>query len=732
MDVHVADSAEATLDLAVSGMTCAACVRRVEKALAGVPGVADAAVNFATARARVHAIASVRPAQLVAAVEAAGYQAAPLRKPAEQAAAVARARRRDGVHALAATLLAAPLAVGMVGDWAGLPLMPGPWQQALLATLVQVWLGARFYVAAWKALRGGAATMDLLVVLGTTAAWGLSLGTLLFPSAHAHGHIPLYFEASALVIAFVLLGKWLEARATGQTAAAILALIALRPDTARLRRDGAERMVPVADLRPGDVILVRPGERIPADGLVLEGTAGVAEAMLTGEPLPAAKAPGDRVSEGTLDTDGALAITVTAVGDDTRLAQIVRLVEGAQASKPPIQRLVDRVSAVFVPVVLGVALLTFWAGWLFGLSATAALLHAIAVLVIACPCALGLATPTAIMVGTGAAARAGILVRDADTLEQARAVRIVAWDKTGTLTEGVFRLTDLAPAEGFASAELLRLAASALAPSEHPLAAAVRARAAADGVHAAPAAAFRALPGRGATATVEGHALLVGSAGLLRERGCDVSALAAQATALASVGKTLAWVAAGETVIGLLAFNDTPRPQAARAVARLQAAGVRSVMLTGDSEGAARAVAASVGIDEVQASLLPEAKAAAVARLRAEGVVAMVGDGLNDAPALAAADVGLAMATGTDVAIRAAGITLMRGDPGLVADAIELAQRTRRKIAEGLAWAFAYNVIGIPLAAFGLLSPTLAGAAMALSSVSVVVNALTLRWWKPG
>jgi Cu+-exporting ATPase len=775
MDARVADrDGTAIVDLAVRGMTCAACVRRVETALARVPGVASASVNFATARARVRT-APGTVAALIASVTAAGYAATTLPTPAEDAVTTRLQSRRDGTHALAAALLSAPLAVGMLGDWVGLHVMPGPWPQAVLATLVQVWLGARFYIAAWKALRTLTGTMDLLVTLGTTAAWGLSLATLLLapPHALAHGHAPLYFEASALVVTFVLTGRWLEARATGQTAAAIRALIALRPDTARVRRpDGSEQILPIAALRVGDTLLVRPGERIQADGRVQDGTGFVNEAMLTGEPLPATKSPGDLVREGTLNVDGALAIGVLSVGDDTALARIVALVEGAQASKAPIQKLVDRVSAVFVPVVLGVALLTVAGGWLLGLGATAALLNAIAVLVIACPCALGLATPTAIMVGTGAAARAGILIRDADALERAQSVRIVAWDKTGTLTEGKPRLTDLLPADGISAADLLRLAASVLAASEHPLAEAVRARAAADGVSPLPAADVRTVAGRGVTATVAGRRLRLGSRAMLGDQvppplagggrgwggaassppdaadaqlpppggGATVAAsvreglqkLSARVAALEADGRTVSWLADDVAVLGLLAFADTARPAAARAVARLAAMGVRSVMLTGDSDGAARAVAAPLGIDQVRAGLLPADKAAEIARLRADGAVAMVGDGINDAPALAAADVGLAMATGSDAAIGAAGITLLRGDPALVPDAISIARRTRRKIAEGLVWAFGYNIVGIPLAAAGLLSPTLAGAAMALSSVSVVANALTLRWWQPG
>ncbi len=733
MDARVVETDVATLDLAVRGMTCAACVRRVERALGKVPGVEDVAVNFATERARVHVAPGVAAERLIAAVRDAGYEASPVPDAAEEAARAERLRRRDGWHVLAAAALSAPLVLGMVAHLLALPLlMPPPWAQAVLASVVQIWLGARFYVAGWKALRSGAGTMDLLVALGTTAAWGLSMVLLVLPPSGAHGEPALYFESSALVITFVLLGKWLEGRARGQTASAIRALIGLRPDTARVRRDGAEVVVKLDALRPGDVALVRPGERIPADGGVLEGSASVDESMLTGEPLPVEKTPGDTVREGTLNTDGALAIAVTSVGQDTALARIVRLVEGAQASKAPIQRLVDRVSAVFVPVVLGIAAVTFLGGWLLGIGATAALLNAVSVLVIACPCALGLATPTAIMVGTGVAARHGILIRDAEALERAHAVGIVAWDKTGTLTEGRPSVTDILAADGLTAAEVLRLAAAVQEASEHPLAAAVRARAAGDGIAVPAATGFRALAGRGAVAVVEGRRLALGSARLLAEAGLDASAFADRVAGLEAAGKTLAWLADDAAVLGVLAFGDAQKPAAAGAVARLRAAGVRSVMLTGDAAGAAGAVAARLGIADVRAGLLPEGKTAAVGALRGEGVVAMVGDGINDAPALAAADIGIAMATGTDAAINAAGITLMRGDPALVPDAIAIARRTRRKIAQGLVWAFAYNVVGIPLAAFGLLSPVLAGAAMALSSVSVVANALTLRFWRPG
>jgi Cu+-exporting ATPase len=750
----------ATFDLAVEGMTCASCVGRVEKALRRVPGVTAAAVNLATERARVTALAGAVTADaLAAAVEAAGYHARPLRddalgavpgsggEDAETTAAAARSRR-ELRHVLLAAALSAPLLLGMAGDLAGLDLMPPGWMQFALASVVQFWLGARFYVAAAKAVRAGAGNMDLLVALGTSAAWGLSTWRLLLADHATHGMAAaaphLYFEASSVLIAFVLLGKWLEGRAKGQTAAAIRALMDLRPETARLRRsDGAEIDVPAAEIRVGDVVVVRPGERMPVDGRVIEGAGSVDESMLTGESLPVDKAPGARVTGGSINRDGRLVVETVAVGAETTLARIVRLVAGAQASKAPIQRLVDRVSAVFVPAVLLAALATFAGWWLATGDAASALINAVSVLVIACPCALGLATPTAIMVGTGAAARHGILIKDAEALERAQAITAVAFDKTGTLTEGKPEVTDLVPARGVEIAELLRLAAALQAGSEHPLAAAVRARAAADAIAPpVPAGDFKALAGRGVSGTVEDgtgrgrRAVALGSRRLAEESGADLSALEQQAASLAAAGRTVSWLVetapAPARVLGLVAFGDAVKPTAAAAVERLKARGVETVMLTGDNRGAAEAVAAQLGIDRTIAEVLPEGKAEAVAALRGGGrVVAMVGDGINDAPALAAADIGMAMATGTDVAMHTAGVTLMRGDPALVADAVDVSRRTYAKIRQGLFWAFAYNVLGIPLAAAGLLSPVVAGAAMALSSVSVVLNALTLRGWRP-
>ena len=726
MDTNVAQPAQPkmTVDLGIGGMTCGSCVGRVERALRRVPGVVGAEVNLATERARVTAAGSVDVERLAAAVKAAGYEAAGLSDPSGEASAPAP-RNHALRRVVVAAMLSAPLLLGMVGHVLGLDWMLPGWVQFALATPVQFWLGARFYVAGWRAVRAGTGNMDLLVALGTSAAWGLSVYELLAtPPGHA---TTLYFESSALIVTFVLLGKWLEARAKGQTAAAIHALMRLRPETARVRRGGAEREVPLAQVRVGDTVVVRPGERIPVDGRVTGGGGSVDESMLTGESLPVEKAPGSAVTGGAINVDGLLIVETTAVGAESTLARIVRLVEGAQASKAPIQRLVDRVSAVFVPIVIAAAALTFGLWWALAGDPAQALLNAVAVLVIACPCALGLATPTAIMVGTGAAARHGILIKDAEALERAHAVTTVAFDKTGTLTEGRPEVVDAVPAPAVDLQALLRQAAALQAGSEHPLAAALRRRAGA----AAAAQGFRALPGRGVSGVVEGRTLAMGSARLLAESGIGQGDLAPRAAALAAAGRTVSWLA--ETapeprLLGLVAFGDTVKPAAADAVRSLRRLGLRTVMLTGDGQGAAAAVAHALGIDEVVAEVLPDGKAEAVARLREAGaVVAMVGDGVNDAPALAAADVGIAMATGTDAAMSAAGVTLMRGDPLLVPAAIDVPRRTYAKIRQGLFWAFAYNVIGIPLAAAGLLSPVVAGAAMALSSVSVVSNALLLR-----
>ncbi len=727
--------------LVIGGMTCASCVNRIERALRGVSGVIEASVNLATERARVKAIAdddAELAARLIAAVVDAGYTAT---LPQEAAATIAAPRiTKETVHLLLAVALSLPLVAPMLALPFGEHWMLPGWLQLLLATPVQFWLGARFYRAAWGALKARSGNMDLLVALGTTAGYGLSAYHLLVGYLAAdglsggshHGQPALYFEASAVVITLILMGKWLEARAKRQTTEAIRALQALRPTRARLRRDGREVEVPVSDVAVGDVVVVRPGERFPVDGEVVEGLTHADESLITGESLPVSKDEGDRVTGGAVNGEGLVAVRTVAVGAESALARIVRMVEDAQAGKAPIQKLVDRVSAVFVPVVVAIALIVVL-GWGFATGDwNAAILNAVAVLVIACPCALGLATPTAVMAGTGVAARAGILIKDAEALELAHEVSIVAFDKTGTLTEGKPALDEAVAVDG-RQARMVALAASLQSGSEHPLAKAVLA--AHGDAPLSPAADMRAVPGRGVRGVVEGRTLLLGSGRMMDEAGVDLSPLSARADALASAGCTVSWLAEvgvdGAALLGLLAFRDRPRSGAAEAIARLRALGVRTVMISGDNAGAAGAVAAALGIDDVRANVLPEQKADAVRALAAEGRVAMVGDGINDAPALAAADVGIAMGSGTDVAMHAAGITLMRGDLDLVAAALDISRRTVRKIRQNLFWAFAYNIVGIPLAAFGLLDPVVAGAAMAFSSVSVVANTLLLRRWSP-
>ena len=713
------------IDLGIEGMTCAACVTRVEKVLSRVPGVAGAEVNLATNRARVTTSADVSIAALAEAVSRAGYSAVPV--------ADAKPQRDEPIWpVLVAAVLTLPLVVPMLAEPFGYghALMLPSWAQFAVALPVQFGFGWRFYRAAWKSLRGGSGSMDVLVALGTSAAFALSVGEMI--AAWPSHTSALYFEAATVVITLVMLGRYLEHRARRRTTAAIEALAALRPERAHILRDGAEIEVATEALRVGDIVVVRPGERIAADGIIQDGTGTVDESLLTGESLPVTKAPGEKVTGGAINGEARLLIEATGVGTETVLARMIRLVEDAQATKPPIQRLADRVSAVFVPVVVVIALATFLFWFLAGAGLATAIIHAVAVLVIACPCAMGLATPTAIMVGTGVAARRGILIRDATALERAHAVTIVAFDKTGTLTEGHPRLLALHPAQGVTEEDALRLAAALQSGSEHPLARAV--------LHAAhdlalpPAQAVRALPGRGVEGVVEGRRLILGSRRLLDETGASPGTLAAADAALAAEGRSVAWLATADgQTLALLGFGDAVKPQARAAIATLKAMGIRTVLISGDNRAATQTAATALGIDDVEAEILPADKAARLAALREGGkhVVAMVGDGVNDAPALAAADVGFAMGTGTDVAMQAAGVTLMRGDPMLVAEAIDLSRRTWAKLRQGLFWAFAYNVLGIPVAAAGFLDPMLAGAAMALSSVSVVLNALSLRRWRP-
>ena len=741
-----------TIDISVGGMTCASCVMRVERALRQVAGVEDVAVNLATESARISVAAHEGTAdggldaRLRRAVRTAGYEP-------RTAAAAESAASESPWHGFAPVAiglaLSAPLLAPMLLQPFGIHAMLSPWWQLLLAAPVQFWLGARFYRAGWHAARALTGNMDLLVALGTSAAFGLSLWLWWRAASGDSGDVPhLYFEASAVVISLVLLGKWLESRAKRQATSAIRALQQLRPEVAHLVGARAETDVPMSEVMAGDRLAVRPGERIPADGTVHEGQSEVDESMLTGEPLPVAKASGDAVTGGSVNGDGRLVIEVRAVGAESVLARIIRLVEDAQAAKAPIQRLVDKVAAVFVPVVIGIALLTL-VGWLFvGAGIETALIHAVAVLVIACPCALGLATPVAVMAGTGVAAKHGILIKDARALEIAHKVDTVAFDKTGTLTIGRPTLTVLQPTTDAVDEDrLLAAAASLQSGSEHPLARAVVQAAEKKGIPVQAPRDVRAMPGRGvrgfvgATGTANGIEYAIASLRWSAELGVvpDASVVMRLQSQGATVSALLSFDGTkqiGDVVTpclqALLAFSDEPKPQTAKAVAALRARGLRVVMISGDNLQAAQAMAARVGIapEDVRADVLPADKASQVTALREGGhIVAMVGDGANDAPALAAADVGIAMANGTDVAMEAAGITLMRGDLALVAQALDLSARTVSKIRQNLFWAFAYNVIGIPFAAFGLLSPVVAGAAMAASSVSVMANALLLRRW---
>ncbi|MFM7293858.1 MAG: heavy metal translocating P-type ATPase [Burkholderiales bacterium] len=730
-------------NIPIGGMTCASCAARVEKSIRKVTGVVDVSVNLATETATVITAGDVQRSMLEMAVVEAGYQVAEMKVADPRVSSGKNASTRpsllgflafgDAVKLIIAVLLSLPLVVPMLLTPLGMPwMLPANWQLALAAP-VQFWLGARFYRAGWRAVKAGTGNMDLLVAIGTSAAFGLSL-YLMFrsPVADAPDEMPhLYFESAAVVITLVMFGKWLESRAKRETTAAIRALQALTPPTASLIVRGAEHAVAIADIQVGDLLRVRPGERFAADGVIAVGQTHANESMITGESMPVAKTVGDRVTGGALNEEGLVDVSVSAVGAESTLQRIVRMVEDAQAQKAPIQRLVDRVSAAFVPVVLLISLLTL-IGWgaLTG-DWQQAILNAVCVLVIACPCALGLATPAAIMVGTGVAAQRGILIKDATALETAHSINVVAFDKTGTLTEGKPTLI-AAEAHDGSQAGLLAIAAAIQSGSEHPLAQAVLNAAIQEGVLFQAATAIRALPGRGIAAEVAGVTYYLGSAQLMAEQDIEFpleSAPISQALKkYLDDGLTVSWLAKKDQLLGVFAFGDALKPTAKAAIEALHRIGIRTVLISGDHWGAAQKVGAALGIDEVYASVLPQQKAALVASLKAAGKrVAMVGDGTNDAPALAAANVGIAMSNGTDVAIETAGITLMRGDPMLVAAAVELSRRTTTKIKQNLFWAFCYNVIGIPLAAVGLLNPVIAGAAMALSSVSVVSNALLLR-----
>ena len=740
----MSDDSSKVVEFSISGMTCAACSARLEKVLNRQPGM-QANVNLASERARVRLADGADEAAVLAAVAKAGFSAAPVdsqtreREKAEKLQVYRSESRRFWIS-VALTLPLVGQMFFMFGEHGHMNELPR-WLQLALATPVQFWIGWRFYDGAYKALRGGGANMDVLVALGTSMAWGFSSVVTVF-SLDQH----VYFEGGAAVITLVLLGKLLEAGAKARTSEAIESLIRLQPKTARIERNGQWVEIAVETLMPGDIFLVRPGESVPVDGQVIDGESSINESMLTGESMPVGKRADDKVFAATANGQGALRCRATGVGEHTLLAGIIRLVGEAQGSKAPVQRLADQISAIFVPVVCVIALLTFLGWWWYSGQFAEALVNAVAVLVIACPCALGLATPTAIMVGTGQGARAGILVKNAEALERAERITVLALDKTGTLTCGTPQVADVVP-RGIERAEALRLAAALEQNSEHPLARAIVAEhmlaqapepgkasnAASIESSDAPAVNpqkvqnFKALPGHGVEGEFDGRQLRLGSPTWL---GVDADPVV---RGLQDAGKTVVALADGNQILALLAIADALRPSSRAAVARLRQRGIRVVMLTGDNAATAAAIAAEAGIAEFRAGILPGDKAAAIVELKANGaLVAMVGDGINDAPALAAADVSFAIGAGSDAAIEAADLTLIRSDLLGVADAIDLSAATLGKIRQNLFFAFIYNVLGIPLAAAGLLNPVFAGAAMAMSSVSVVSNSLLLKRWRPG
>lgn len=722
----------ATIDLDIDGMTCAGCATRVEKALRAVGGVERADVNLALERAEI--AGTMRPGDLIDAVERAGYRAWQ-HDTEDPEVAAARARASDRwawLWLVVSALLTVPFMVQMLAMAAGLHLMMPYWLEPLLAAPVVFGAGARFHKGAYHAILNRVGTMDLLVSIGTGAAFFYSLVMVLTRGHASEGH--LYFEAAAVIVTLVLLGKRMEARAKAGTTEAIRGLMSLTPPMARrLTASGEEETVPLGEIQVGDVLVVRPGDRVPVDGTVLEGRTEVDQAMITGESAPVAKGPGDPVTGGTVNGDGLLKVTAGAVGEDATLAKIVRLVERAQAGKAPIQKLVDRVSAVFVPVVLGLSALTF-VGWLVaGQGVEAALIAAVSVLVIACPCALGLATPTAIVAGTGAAARAGILIKDVDALERAARIDRVLFDKTGTLTMGEPHLTRVQTIAGFDETDALRLAAALQSGSSHPLARAVLSAIKGKSMTLPATSDSRNHPGEGVSADLDGVPHALGNRALLDRLGtCLEEATVAQATEAEAAGQTISYLVRDGAVIAWFAFSDQLREDAASAVRTLKSTDIGVGLLSGDTQAVADRVAGELGIDQVIAGVRPDRKSAEVKALQKQGYrVAMVGDGINDAPALVQADIGIAMGSGADIALDAAAVTLMRPVPGLVPATLDICRRTVAKVRHNLFWAFIYNAIGLPLAALGYLSPALAGAAMAMSSVSVVVSSLMLRRWKP-
>jgi Cu+-exporting ATPase len=714
------------VNLDIKGMSCASCVNRIEKALKKDEGITTASVNLATEKARVDFDPSkIDVKQIIGLITKAGYEATltNVKKPEAQ---------NDGIQKqkfliLLSCLLTIPLVTPMVLEIFGIKFMLSSWLQLALATPVQFYIGARFYASAWKALKAKSGNMELLVAIGTSAAYGLSL-YLMSKGAHHH----LYFEGSAVIITLVLLGKFLESRAKMQTTQAIKALESLQPTQAKVLRNNLEQTIAIEDVKLHDIVIIKPGERIPVDGIINKGLTQVDESLITGESLPVEKKLNDKVVGGSINGDGPLQVEVSALGTETTLARIIRLVEDAQAAKAPIQRLVDKISAYFVPAVLVIALITIFVNGYFSGDWENALINGVAVLVIACPCALGLATPTSIMVGTGAAAKAGILIKDAEALEIAHSITIIAFDKTGTLTEGKPSVSKLVSFE-LSEINFLQILASIQAGSEHPLAKAIMQEALRKGISLKETTDVLALPGRGLEAKVDGKKYFLASKRVVHEMKLSNDLTLKSAEDRENLGETVSFLIneTDQKVLGFVTFKDKIKESAKATIDKLKALRIKTLILTGDNVGSAEVVAKELGIDFVRAEVLPDQKASIIQAFKAKGeIIGMVGDGINDAPALAAADVGIAMSTGTDVAMHSSGITLMRGNPLLIPDAIDVSRKTYAKIKQNLFWAFFYNVIGIPLAAFGFLNPVLAGAAMAFSSVSVVTNSLLLRRWR--
>lgn len=711
--------------LTIQGMTCASCVSRIEKAVIQTNGVASVQVNLATESARVAVRSKDILKDVVKAIQNAGYEAQIKETETDKQTQDKKniELQHDRRALILSVILTVPLVFPMLLEPFGFHLMLPFWAQFLLAFPVQFILGARFYRSAYRAIKAKTGNMDLLVAIGTTAAFFLSF----FSGKH------LYFESSAVIITLIRLGKYLEAQAKQQTSNAIRALQSLRPEIVYILKNGKEKKVAENEVQIGDIVIIKPGERVPVDGVITEGSTQIDESMMTGESLPIAKNIGDKVIGGSMNIEGLVQVETKAIGAETTLAKIIRLVESAQSSKAPVQRLVDKVSSVFVPVVILVAIITMLAWGLLLGNWEHAIIDGVAVLVIACPCALGLATPTSIMVGTGLAAKNGILIKDAEALEIAHKITAVAFDKTGTLTEGRPEVAHF-EAFGISEEELLRRAASVQSGSEHPLAKALLKKANTLGFAIPATTDMKTIPGFGVEAKVEGNKYIIGQARLMKLYSLEVDSFEQASHALQAQGMTVSFVGDLQTqkIVGLIGFKDKIKPEAKSTIQQLHSLGIKTVMITGDNLGSAKSVANELGIDVLKAEILPSDKAREIENMMSQGeIVAMVGDGINDAPALAQAHVGLAMSTGTDVAMHSAGITLMRGNPLLIPQAIEISQKTYRKIQQNLFWAFIYNIIGIPLAALGILNPMIAGAAMALSSVSVISNALLLKRWKP-